>query len=76
MNSLRHSRLFSGVARQRPPPNYPGHVPLSAVERIGLAVGSSIAALINPYRHGPFSPCPSTVWDAPHRNSLLSFAFL
>jgi len=35
----------------RPQPNYPGHVPLTSVERVGLAVGSAITSLINPYRH-------------------------
>ena len=35
----------------RPPPNYPGHVPLTRAERVGLAVGSAITALIDPYRH-------------------------
>lgn len=34
----------------RPPPNYPGHVPLTAIERIGLAVGSAVASLANPRR--------------------------
>lgn len=35
----------------RPPPAYPGHVPLTRVERVGLAVGSAITSLIDPYRH-------------------------
>jgi ubiquinone biosynthesis protein COQ4 len=35
----------------RPPPNYPGHVPLTSVERVGLAIGSAITSLINPRRH-------------------------
>ncbi|KIV82955.1 ubiquinone biosynthesis protein coq4, mitochondrial [Exophiala sideris] len=35
----------------RPLPNYPGHVPLTSIERVGLAVGSAITSLINPYRH-------------------------
>ena len=43
-------RPFSAL--NRPPPNYPGHVPLTRIERAGLAVGSGIASLINPYRHG------------------------
>ncbi|KAH8171620.1 coenzyme Q (ubiquinone) biosynthesis protein coq4 domain-containing protein [Sarocladium implicatum] len=42
-------RPFSAL--NRPPPNYPGHVPLTRVERAALAVGSGIASLINPYRH-------------------------
>ncbi|KAK5998895.1 Ubiquinone biosynthesis protein coq4 [Cladobotryum mycophilum] len=42
------SRPFSAL--NRPPPNYPGHVPLTKLERAGLALGSSVMALINPYR--------------------------
>ncbi|POR37578.1 Ubiquinone biosynthesis protein coq-4 [Tolypocladium paradoxum] len=42
-------RRFSAL--NRPPPNYPGHVPLTRVERAGLAIGSSVMSLINPYRH-------------------------
>ncbi|KAJ5884996.1 hypothetical protein N7495_009506 [Penicillium taxi] len=34
----------------RPPPNYPGHVPLTTIERGVLAVGSAIGAVLNPYR--------------------------
>ncbi|KAJ5910154.1 Coenzyme Q biosynthesis Coq4 [Penicillium tannophilum] len=34
----------------RPPPNYPGHVPLTTIERGALAVGSAIGSLINPRR--------------------------
>lgn len=34
----------------RAAPNYPGHVPLTTVERIGLAVGSAVTSLINPRR--------------------------
>ncbi|KAJ4523541.1 Ubiquinone biosynthesis protein [Exophiala dermatitidis] len=42
-------RSFSVL--NRPPPNYPGHVPLTRVERLGLAVGSAVTSLLNPYRH-------------------------
>ncbi|KAH6874914.1 ubiquinone biosynthesis protein coq-4 [Thelonectria olida] len=35
----------------RPPPNYPGHVPLTKVERVGLAVGASLWSFFDPYRH-------------------------
>ncbi|KAK4555326.1 Ubiquinone biosynthesis protein [Recurvomyces mirabilis] len=42
-------RTFSILSR--PPPNYPGHVPLTLVERAGLAVGSAFGSLANPYRH-------------------------
>ncbi|KAJ5124731.1 Coenzyme Q biosynthesis Coq4 [Penicillium bovifimosum] len=34
----------------RPPPSYPGHVPLTTIERGALAVGSAIGSLINPRR--------------------------
>jgi ubiquinone biosynthesis protein COQ4 len=39
----------------RPPPNYPGHIPLTRIERAGLAVGSAIGSLMNPYRGGDYS---------------------
>lgn len=42
-------RPFSVLSR--PPPNYPGHVPLIPLERASLAVGSAITSLINPRRH-------------------------
>ncbi|KAG6148509.1 Ubiquinone biosynthesis protein [Claviceps purpurea] len=41
-------RQFSVL--HRPPPNYPGHVPLTTTERLAMAIGSSAMALINPYR--------------------------
>ena len=41
----------------RPPPNYSGHVPLTKVERAGLAVGSAVMSLINPYRAGIYTHC-------------------
>ena len=41
----------------RPPPNYPGHVPLTRIERVGLAVGSALTSLINPYRHDMVAAC-------------------
>lgn len=43
----------------RPPPNYPGHVPLTHVERAGLAIGSGIMSLVNPYRGGKHPSIPS-----------------
>ncbi|EFY86373.1 ubiquinone biosynthesis protein coq-4 [Metarhizium acridum CQMa 102] len=46
--SQSNSRRFSVLNRQ--PPNYPGHVPLTKLERLGMAIGSSAMALINPYR--------------------------
>lgn len=42
-------RTFSIL--NRPPPNYPGHVPLTLLERGALAVGSAFGSLRNPYRH-------------------------
>ncbi|KAG5988208.1 Ubiquinone biosynthesis protein [Claviceps spartinae] len=41
-------RKFSVL--HRPPPNYPGHVPLTTTERLAMAIGSSAMALMNPYR--------------------------
>lgn len=45
-----HARTFSVLSR--PPPNYEGHVPLTRVERVGLAVGSAVMSLLNPRRGG------------------------
>ncbi|RDA89396.1 hypothetical protein CP532_6145 [Ophiocordyceps camponoti-leonardi (nom. inval.)] len=42
-------RSFSAL--ERPPANYPGHVPLTVTERVGMAIGSGVMALFNPYRH-------------------------
>ncbi|PWY79439.1 ubiquinone biosynthesis protein coq4, mitochondrial [Aspergillus sclerotioniger CBS 115572] len=54
--SLRsHARPFSGF--NRPPPNYPGHVPLNFVERGALAFGSAVGALINPRRADLIAAC-------------------
>ncbi|OJJ84208.1 ubiquinone biosynthesis protein COQ4, partial [Aspergillus glaucus CBS 516.65] len=41
-------RSFSVL--NRPPPKYPGHVPLTFVERGALAVGSAVGSLLNPRR--------------------------
>lgn len=43
-----NSRQFSVL--NRPPPNYPGHIPLTRVEKAGLALGSAFGSLYNPYR--------------------------
>lgn len=43
------TRPFSVL--NRPPPNYPGHVPLTRLERAALAVGSGIVSFFDPYRH-------------------------
>jgi ubiquinone biosynthesis protein COQ4 len=47
-------RAFSVL--NRPPPNYPGHVPLTRLEKLGLAVGSAVGSLLNPYRGGTNTP--------------------
>lgn len=43
------NRTFSVL--NRPAPNYPGHVPLTWLERGALAIGSAFGSLRNPYRH-------------------------
>jgi hypothetical protein len=43
-------RYFSVL--NRPPPKYPGHVPLTFVERGALALGSAVGSLLNPRRGG------------------------
>lgn len=53
--STPQARNFSIL--NRPQPNYPGHVPLTSVERTALAVGSAFASLINPYRHDMIAAC-------------------
>lgn len=53
----RHQQKRSFSVLSRPPPNYPGHVPLTTTERFGLAVGSAIASLINPYRAEMIAAC-------------------
>jgi hypothetical protein len=45
-----NSRHFSVLSR--PPPNYPGHVPLTRIEKAGLAVGSAVMSLSDPHRGG------------------------
>ncbi|KAI1463667.1 Coq4-domain-containing protein [Daldinia caldariorum] len=47
-NSKNNRRSFSVL--NRPPPNYPGHVPLTGLERAALAVGSGIVSFLDPYR--------------------------
>ncbi|GKU04311.1 unnamed protein product [Fusarium langsethiae] len=46
--SCSSSRSFTS---NRPPPLYEGHVPLTRVERAGLAIGASVMSFFNPYRH-------------------------
>ncbi|KAK0121630.1 Ubiquinone biosynthesis protein [Cadophora gregata] len=43
-----NSRQFSVL--NRPPPNYPGHIPLTRIEKAGLAIGSAFGSLYNPFR--------------------------
>ncbi|KAL2149877.1 hypothetical protein VTH82DRAFT_7553 [Thermothelomyces myriococcoides] len=59
-NGLRHpaaaltaaagSRHFSFSSLTRPPPNYPGHVPLTGIEKAALAIGSGLMSLRDPRR--------------------------
>ena len=46
-----HLRARTFSVLHRPPPNYPGHVPLTYIERSALAIGSAFGSLFNPYRH-------------------------
>ncbi|KAJ4416059.1 Ubiquinone biosynthesis protein [Gnomoniopsis sp. IMI 355080] len=59
----------------RPPPNYPGHVPLTYVERAGLAIGSGIMSFMNPYRGdliAAFAEATSTPYFIPRlRDAML-----
>ncbi|KXJ93711.1 coenzyme Q biosynthesis protein Coq4-domain-containing protein [Microdochium bolleyi] len=42
------SRHFSVL--NRPQPNYPGHVPLTRLEKAAMAVGSGVMSFLNPWR--------------------------
>lgn len=46
----RQSSVREFSVLNRPPPNYPGHVPLTFIERSALAVGSAVTSLLNPRR--------------------------
>lgn len=48
ISSAASSSSFSPA--DRPPPNYPGHIPLTTPERGLLAVGSAVGSLLNPRR--------------------------
>lgn len=53
-------RAFSIL--NRPPPKYEGHVPLTTIERAGLAVGSALWCFFDPTRAGMSdSHCHSTI---------------
>ncbi|KAJ4298587.1 Ubiquinone biosynthesis protein [Collariella sp. IMI 366227] len=43
-------RDISFSSLTRPPPNYPGHVPLSRIEKAALAIGSGLMSLRDPRR--------------------------
>lgn len=49
-NKLPHLAKRSFSVLNKPPPNYPGHVPLTTAERGALAIGSAIGSLLNPRR--------------------------
>ncbi|KAJ5572858.1 hypothetical protein N7450_009842 [Penicillium hetheringtonii] len=50
----------------RPQPNYPGHIPLTTIERGALAIGSALGSLVNPRRAANNAP------KRPHRSSRRS----
>ena len=45
-------KAFSVLSR--PPPKYDGHVPLTALEKAALGIGSAVGAFLNPHRAGGF----------------------
>lgn len=49
-------RCFSVL--NRPQPNYEGHIPLTQIERLGLAFGSGLMSFIDPRRGGENSRLP------------------
>ncbi|RYP63520.1 hypothetical protein DL769_006941 [Monosporascus sp. CRB-8-3] len=68
------SRPFSVL--NRPPPNYPGHVPLTRIERTALAVGSGIMSFLDP-RRGDLIAVVGETTASPYfirrlRNAMLS----
>jgi ubiquinone biosynthesis protein COQ4 len=59
----------------RPPPNYPGHVPLTKLERVAMALGSGVLALANPYRADLIATC-GEAWATPYFIERLRRAML
>ncbi|KAK0656473.1 coenzyme Q biosynthesis protein Coq4-domain-containing protein [Cercophora newfieldiana] len=47
---LPSSQFRSYTRPSRPPPNYPGHVPLNTLEKAALAIGSGLMSLRDPRR--------------------------
>ncbi|KAF8537991.1 ubiquinone biosynthesis protein COQ4, mitochondrial [Trichophaea hybrida] len=52
------SRTFTSLSR--PPPNYPGHVPLTVPERIFLGASSAVVCFFNPRRADMIAICGET----------------
>ncbi|KAK4145685.1 ubiquinone biosynthesis protein COQ4, mitochondrial [Dichotomopilus funicola] len=50
VSNTTNSRPFSLSSLSRPPPNYPGHVPLTRIEKAALAIGSGVMSLRDPRR--------------------------
>ncbi|ETS84244.1 Ubiquinone biosynthesis protein COQ4 [Pestalotiopsis fici W106-1] len=59
-SQLQHQETAFFSVLNRPAPSYPGHVPLTKVERFALALGSGIGSLINPYRADLIATCGET----------------
>jgi hypothetical protein len=66
-----HARCFSIL--NRPTPSYEGHIPLTIVERLGLAFGSGIGSFVDPRRGGEYmAQLPTTSnTDAPRSHRIL-----
>ncbi|KAL1837426.1 hypothetical protein VTJ49DRAFT_3797 [Mycothermus thermophilus] len=54
LTTAQNRRPFSFSSLTRPPPNYPGHVPLSAIERAALAIGSDLIAIFSEVTATPY----------------------
>ncbi|EJT70558.1 hypothetical protein GGTG_11581 [Gaeumannomyces tritici R3-111a-1] len=72
--AARRRQSFSVL--NRPPPNYPGHVPLTGLERAGLAIGSGLWSIIDPRRGdliAAFAEATATPYFVPRlRDAMLS----